>query len=97
MLKAYRNICGISQVEFASKSGIAKGTIAKLEAASNGNKNVANIISLDSCERLARAMNMLFSKFYMLMEKFEAIPDDELNAVVYFELAKWIMEQQSKK
>ena len=97
MLKAYRDICRISQVEFMKKSGISKSTATKLESYSIGEEHVINKVKLNTCEKIARGMNMLFSDFVLMMVYFEEIPNDELRAVVYFELAKWIMERQSNK
>ena len=103
MLKAYRNICDIPQERIIELSGISKGTMTKLESAArrlNRGKDedrYAITITMNTCAKLVKGMEMNFHEFLIMLSRFELEKDSELNAKIYFKLSKYILERQKAK
>ena len=98
ILNAYRNICKITQEEFAKKSGISRAVVVRLESFANKPITKVNEVqvsntTLNTLERIAMAMEIKFYQLLEVFERLELIKDDELDATIYLEVSKIILRK----
>lgn len=90
VVKAYRNMLGISESEFCRINGISLSTANKL---TNGKINIGyNLI-----RKLARSMDMPTSKFVEMCEFFETIDDSILDLTIYNKLSEYYLERKCEE
>jgi len=94
MLKAYRNICGISIDYICEIGSFSKSTITKLEMANAKAEDAQCTVTVKMCEKLAKCMGMKLSEFFCIVETIEQEKDAEFNVIVYLELSKYLLKRQ---
>lgn len=98
IIKAYRNIYGISIEVLCEKAHFSKSTLTKLEALVYGGNNEENedtqsSISVKMCEKLAKYMGMKLSEFFTIVESIEQEKNAEFNVVVYLKLSEYLLKR----
>ncbi|MBO5142190.1 MAG: hypothetical protein J6C46_04215 [Clostridia bacterium] len=97
IVKAYRNIYGVSIEEFCKKGQFSKSTISKLEALVFGlnhekDEETQFSVAVNMCEKLANCMEMKLSELFTIVENIEQEKSVEFNVVVYLKLSEFLMK-----
>lgn len=98
LIKAYRNIHGVTMDDICKEGNFSKSTISNLEASVYASDIVKDdeeqkSVTVNICEKLARFMGMKLSEFFAIVESIEQEKNVNFIHLVYFKLSEFYLKR----